>query len=73
MRGEFLRLVRSTNESLRLITIYYSIKLTFGIKTTLLESLRCQKKPFKSSISTKLVIRTVFSRGEFLRLVGAPN
>ena len=58
MRGEFLRLFRALNESLRLIIIYYIIKLTFGIKTTLLESLQRQKKPFDSSISEKLVIRT---------------
>ena len=59
-RNEFLRLVGAPIESLRLIKIYYTFKNTFGIKTTLLESLRSQKKPFKGSMSAKLVIMTMF-------------
>ena len=49
-RGEFFRLVRAQNESLRVIIIYYMFKYTFGIITTLLESLRSQKDPSKGSI-----------------------
>ena len=48
-RNEFLKLVGAPNESLRIIIIYYMFKYTFGIKTTLLESLR-NKKLFKDSI-----------------------
>ena len=44
-RGEFLRLVGYQNESLRVIILYCKLKYTFGIKITLLESLRRQKKP----------------------------
>ena len=43
-RCEFLWLVGAPNESLRLIIIYYMIKCTFGIKRTLIESLRSEKK-----------------------------
>ena len=42
-RSEFLSHIGAPNESLRLIPIYYMFKYTFGIKTTLLESLRNQK------------------------------
>ena len=42
-RGEFLRLVGSQNESLRLIIIYFMFKYAFGFKTILLESLRSLK------------------------------
>ena len=45
VRGEFLRLVRAPNESLRLIIIYYSFKYTVGTKTTLLGSHGSQKRP----------------------------
>ena len=57
-RGEFLRFGGATNESLRLIIIYYMFKYMFGNKTTLLESHRSQKKPVNGSILAKLVIRT---------------
>ena len=42
-RSASLRLFGAPNESLRLITMYYMFKLTFGIKTTLLESLQNKK------------------------------
>ena len=42
-RNEFLRLVGAPNDSLILIILYYMFKYSFGIKTTLLESLRSQK------------------------------
>ena len=49
-RGEFLSLFGAQNECLRLIIINYMFKYTFGIKTTLLESLRSKKKnPFRGS------------------------
>ena len=58
-RNEFFRLVGAPNEFLILIIIYYMFKYSFRIQTTLLESLRRQKKKyFKGYISTKLVIRT---------------
>ncbi|MDD0213339.1 hypothetical protein PSY81_23315, partial [Shigella flexneri] len=41
-RNDFLRLVGAPNESLILIIIYYMFKYSFGIKTTLLESLHSQ-------------------------------
>ena len=44
-RSEFLRYIAVVNESLRLIILYYMLKYTFSIKTTLLESLRDQKNP----------------------------
>ena len=46
---------------------------TFGIKTTLLDSLRNQKKDFKGSISAKLLNNFVLMRIESLRHIGAPN
>ena len=49
-RIEFLRIIGAQNKSLRFIIIYYMLKYTFGIKTTLLESLRNQKNPIKGSI-----------------------
>ena len=57
-QNEFLRLVGDPNESLILIIIYYMFKYSVGFKTTLLESLRSQKKYFKGNISAKLVMRT---------------
>ena len=63
LRTEFLRLVGALNESLILIIIYYMFKYSVGIKTTLLESLRSEKKkPIKGFISAKLVIRTLVWR-----------
>ena len=43
-RGEFLRLIGAQNGYLRLIIIDYTLKYTFGIKITLLESERSKKK-----------------------------
>ena len=57
-RSEFLRHVGASTESVRLIIIYYIFKYTFGVKTTLLESLWRQKKPFKGSIQAQLVKRS---------------
>ena len=48
-------------------------KYTFEIKTTLLKSLRNQKKAFKGSISAKLLNNFVLTRIESLRHIGAPN
>ena len=59
-QNKCLRLVGAPNESLRLINRYFRFKNTFGMKTTLLESLHESKKPFKGSISAKLVIMTLF-------------
>ena len=59
-RNEFLRVVGAPNEFLRLKQICYFFKDSFKIKTTLLEPLRSKKKPLKGSISTKLVIITLF-------------
>ena len=61
MQSEFLRFVASANESLRIIILYYMLKYTFGITTTLLQSLFSKKKKaFKGSISAKLVTMTLF-------------
>ena len=43
-RNEFFRHVGAPNESLMLIIIYYMFKYSFDIQTTLLESVRRQKK-----------------------------
>ena len=59
MKSEFLRLAGPKNESLRPIIIYYMFKYSFGIKITLLESLRSKKKAFKGYIWEKLVIRSL--------------
>ena len=71
-RNNFFRLVRAPNESLILIIICYMFKYSVGIKTTLLESLKSQKKFFKGYISTNYM-DLVLTRNDFLRLVGAPN
>ena len=47
-RNYFLRLVGAPNETLILIIIYYMLKYSVGIKTTLLESLRSQKSILKA-------------------------
>ena len=57
-RSEFLRLVEAPNKFLILVILYYMVTYTFGIKTTLLEPHRSQKKPFNGSISAKLGITT---------------
>ena len=49
-RSEFLRLVGAPNEIFRHIITYYIFKYLFGIKTTLRESHRSKKNPFKGSI-----------------------
>ena len=52
-QNEFLRLVEAPTESLSLIIIYYMFEYTFGIKTTLLESLRNQKTNLKARFNQK--------------------
>ena len=47
-RGEFLSVIGAQNESLRIILMSYMFKYTFGITTTLLESLRNQNTHFRS-------------------------
>ena len=47
-RNEILRLVGAPTESLSLIIIYYTFEYAYGIKITLLESLRSQKSPIKA-------------------------
>ena len=49
-RNEFLRLAEAPTESLSLIIIYYTFEYTFGIKTTLLESLWSQKSSLKARL-----------------------
>ena len=48
MRKGFLTLVGEPNESLRLITIYFTFKYSFGMKKTLPESLRSKNTPLKA-------------------------
>ena len=57
-RNEFLRLVGTPTESQGIIIIYYMYGYAFGIKTSFLEALWSQKKPFKATILAKLVKRT---------------
>ena len=73
MRIEFLRHIGAPNESLRLIIIYSMFKYTFGIKTTLLKSLRNQKTPLKAHLGTICQKDLFFARSDFLRLDGAQN
>ena len=51
MRGEFLWVVGAKNNSLRIILTYYMFKYWFGIKTTLLESLRSRNTHLKAQFS----------------------
>ena len=48
--SEFSRLVGPPNESIILILIYYVVKYSFGIKTTLVESLRSQESRLKARV-----------------------
>ena len=61
-RSEFLKLFRAPNESLRLIIIYYTFKYTIVInkKNFARVTSEQKKKPFKGSITAKLVIMTLF-------------
>ena len=52
------------NEALRLITIYFTFKYSFGIKKTFLESLRSRKSPSRTGYND-----VVLARNEFLTLV----
>ena len=47
-RSEFSKLVGARNESLRIRIINYMFEYKFGIKTTLLESLRNKKSHLKA-------------------------
>ena len=71
-RNDFLRLVRAPNKSLILIIIHM-FKYSFGIETTLLESLRSQKSILKAIFRQTSYKDLVFSQIDFLRLVLAPN
>ena len=71
--NDFLRLGGAQNESLRLILIYYMFEYTFGIKRTLLDSIRNPKPIRRLDFDKTSYKDLVFAQGEFLRLVGAPN
>ena len=73
MRGEFLRFFGASNESLRLIIIYYIFNYTFGTKTTLLASHRSQKSLSRIDFGNTIYMDLVFARAEFLRFFGAQN
>ena len=73
MRIDSLRLVGAVNESLRLVIVYNKFKYLFGIKTTLVESLRSQKSILKAIFGKTSYNELVFARNEFFRLSGAPN
>ena len=49
-RSEFSRLVGPPNEYIRLMLRYYVVKYSFGIKTTLVESLRSQESRLKARV-----------------------
>ena len=72
-RGEFLSVVGAQNEFLRIILMYYMFKYSFGITTTLLESLRSQTTQFRDRFRQTSYKDLVFARGEFLSVVGAKN
>ena len=57
--------------TLRLSTINFMFKYIFGIKTTLLESLRRQNTQFRARFRQTSYKGLVFARGEFLSVVGA--
>ena len=48
-------------------------KYTFGLKKTLLESLRSQKRPLKARFRQNLFLGLSFARGELLGFFGDPN
>ena len=73
MPSEFLRFVAAQNESLGFIRIYYMSKYKFGIKITLLESLRSPKIPLKARFRHNLLKGLSFLHSEFLRIFGALN
>ena len=72
-RGEFLSVVGSQNESLRIILMYYMFKYWFGTTTTLLESLRSQSTHFRAQFRKTSYKGLVYARREFLSVVGAQN
>ena len=72
-RREFLSLVGSQNESLRIILMYYMFKYWFEITTTWLESLRSQNTYSRARFRHSSYKELVFARGVFLSVVGAQN
>ena len=73
VRSEFLSFVAPPNESLRIIIKYYMFKYTFGIRTTLLESLRSQKSLLWFNCGKTTYNGFVLTRNVFLTLFGGPN
>ena len=53
--------------------MYYMFKYSFGITTTLLESLPSQNTHFSARFRQTSYKDLVFARGEFLSVVGAQN
>ena len=49
------------------------LKYTFGIKTTLVESLRSQESRLRLELSKTTYKDLVFARSEFLTFLGDPN
>ena len=61
-------LVGGPNGSLRLVIIYFMFKYSFGIKKTLLDSLRSKKKALQMLDLGKTSFKDfVLARSEFLR------
>ena len=73
MQSEFLRFIASENESLRIIILYYMFKYTFGITTTLLESLLSEKSLYGFNFGKTSNNHFVLTRIGLLTLLGAPN
>ena len=69
----FLKGVGAPNESLRFIIINYIFKHTSGIKTSLLESIRYQKRPFKARFQQNYYNHFVLARIVFSSHIGAQN
>ena len=53
--------------------MYYMFKYLFGIRTTLLESLRSQNTQFRARFRQTSYKDLVFARGEFFSVVGDQN
>ena len=72
-RAQFLRFFGAPNESLRVIIMYYLFEYTFGSKIALLDSHRSQKALLRLDYGKTSYNDFVLERGEYLKLIGAPN
>ena len=73
MENEFLRLVGTPNEFLRLIIKHYIFKHSFRIKTTSVVSLRSKKSFLRAQFRDNLYKDLGLARSDFFKVYGAPN